>query len=252
MPGMPAPGSLRLAAAWSVHLLTASGAPAGILAILATVRGDISQAFWWMAYTLAIDAVDGTLARWVGVKTLLPGIDGARLDDCVDYFTYVIVPGCFLLLTGLLPSGLGLAVVAFMAVASAYGFAQTTAKTPDHFFTGFPSYWNVVAFYLYMLDWSPGTNAGIVTAFALGVFVPIRWVYPSRTTTLRPLTVGLGIAWGLVLGWALLDIDRAPRWLIQASLAYPVYYAALSLVLHVRRALPAAPALRPSGRASLS
>ncbi len=237
---MPAARPLRLAAAWGVHLLTASGAPAGILAILATVRGDIPQAFWWMAYTLVVDAVDGTLARWVGVKTLLSWIDGARLDDCVDYFTYVIVPGCFLLLTGLLPSGLGVAVVAFMAVASAYGFAQTTAKTPDHFFTGFPSYWNVVAFYLYMLDWSPGTNAAVVTAFALGVFVPIRWVYPSRTVTLRPLTVGLGIAWGFVLCWALLDIRRTPRWVIEASLAYPVYYATLSLVLHLRRGRRAA------------
>lgn len=221
-------------AAWGVHLLTASGALAGILALLATVRGEIAQAFWWMAYTLAVDAVDGTLARLVGVKTVLPSVDGSRLDDCVDYFTYVIVPACFLLLTGLLPPGVGLAVVGLMTAASAYGFAQVAAKTPDHFFTGFPSYWNVVAFYLYALGWSPGTNALVVALFAIGVFVPIRWVYPSRTPTLRPLTVGLGVAWGLVLCWLLLDLEAAPRWAVQASLLYPVYYALLSVGLHLR------------------
>ena len=229
-----AAGPARVAAAWGVHLLTASGAPAGILALLATARGDVAQAFWWMAYTLAVDAVDGTLARLVGVKQVLPWIDGARLDDCVDYFTYVIVPACFLLLTGLLPPVGGVFVVTLMTAASAYGFAQTTAKTADHYFTGFPSYWNVVAFYLHMLGWAPVTNAVVVTLFAIGVFVPIRYVYPSRTTTLRPLTVGLGIIWALALSWALLDIEAAPRWVIQASLAYPVYYAALSLALHFR------------------
>ena len=40
-------------------------------------------------------------------------------------------------------------------LASAYGFAQTDAKTDDDFFLGFPSYWNVVAIYLWLLDVSP-------------------------------------------------------------------------------------------------
>ena len=43
-----------------------------------------------------------------------------------------------------------------------YGFCRTDAKTADHFFTGFPSYWNIVAFYLYVLGWPPAVNAAIV------------------------------------------------------------------------------------------
>ena len=69
----------------------------------------------------------------------------------------------------------------------------------------------------------------------MGVFVPIRYVYPSRTTTLRALTVTLGIAWAVTLVYALLHLDPVPRRLIVASLAFPVYYVVLSLVLHVQR-----------------
>mgnify|MGYP000114843916 CR=1 FL=1 len=81
------PGAARVAAAWGVHLLTASAAPAGVLAILASARGDYATSFLLMAYTLFTDSIDGTLARAVEVKRVLPWFDGARLDDLVDYFT---------------------------------------------------------------------------------------------------------------------------------------------------------------------
>jgi phosphatidylcholine synthase len=226
---------LRLLAAWGVHLLTASGAPAGLLALLAAVRGEVAVSFWWMAYTIAVDAIDGTLARAVGVKQVLPTVDGARLDDCVDYFTYVLVPATFLVVVpGILPPATAVGVAAAICIASAYGFAQTAAKTGDHFFTGFPSYWNIVAFYLWALAWTPALNAAILVLFAIGVFVPIRYVYPSRTTTLRGLTVGLGLVWAAMMLWALAHADAVPRRLVVASLFYPVYYFALSLALHLR------------------
>lgn len=224
----------RRAAAWGVHLLTASGAPAGVLAILATVAGDLRAAFGWMAYTLFVDSIDGALARAVRVKEVLPHVDGARLDDVVDYFTYVIVPVVFVLLTGLVPEAAALPVAASVAIASGYGFAQTAAKTADHFFTGFPSYWNVVVFYLWALDWPPAANAAVLLALAALVFVPIRYVYPSRTPTLRGLTISLGIAWAAVMIWALVRVPDPPRALVTASLAYPVYYVALSLWLQRR------------------
>jgi phosphatidylcholine synthase len=217
-----------------VHLLTASSAPAGLLAMQATVRGDAATAFLCMAYTLVVDSIDGTLARAVRVREVIPWVDGSRLDDVVDYFTYVLVPAFFILQMNLLPAGWAIPVLALVMIASGYGFSQTTAKTADHFFTGFPSYWNIVAFYLYTLGWPPAVNAAWLVGFAVGVFVPIRYVYPSRTTTLRALTVTLGSAWGAVLVYALLNLDAVPRRLIVASLAFPIYYFVLSLVLHVR------------------
>ena len=230
------PGRSRRLAAWGVHLLTASSAPAGVLAILATQRGDAAAALGWMAYTVAIDSIDGTLARAVKVKQTLPYVDGTRLDDIVDYFTYVIVPALFLLGWGLLPPRVALPVAFCPVLASAYGFSRTDAKTPDHFFTGFPSYWNVVAFYLYALGWPPAVNALIVVLFSLGVFVPVRYVYPSRTPVLRGLTVGLGLVWGAAILYALAHLDTAPRALIVLSLAFPAYYVGLSLALHLRGA----------------
>ena len=158
----------------------------------------------------------------------------------VDYFTYVLVPAFFLLQMNLLPAAVGDARRwRWSSIASGYGFSQTAAKTADHFFTGFPSYWNIVAFYLYALGWSPAVNAAWLVALAVGVFVPIRYVYPSRTTTLRALTVTLGIAWAVALVYALLHLDPVPRRLVVASLAFPVYYVVLSLV-------PARPAPRLS------
>ena len=226
---------LRIAAAWGVHLLTASSAPAGVLAVLAAERGEAARSMGWMAYTIAIDSFDGTLARAVGVKRVLPFFDGTRLDDLVDYFTYVIVPALFLVHLRLLPAGAAVPVALCPVLASAYGFCRTDAKTSDHYFTGFPSYWNVVAFYLYTLGWPLAVNAAVVVLFSIAVFVPVRYIYPSRTTTLRPLTVGLGVAWGLAVLWALAHLDAVPRTLVVASLGFPVYYIALSLVLHARR-----------------
>ncbi len=229
-------GPLRRAAAWGVHLFTASSAAAGVLALLATFRGDARSTFAWLGYTVVADAVDGTLARAVGVKRVLPAIDGARLDDIVDYLTYVVVPAVFLVHMRLLPEGLALPVACAVAVASAFGFANVEAKTADHFFTGFPSYWNVVAFYLYVLGWPPAVNAAIVLGLVGLVFVPVRYVYPSRTTILRPLTVGLGVVWGVALVWTIVRLDAPPRALVLASLLYPAYYFALSVVLTLRRA----------------
>jgi phosphatidylcholine synthase len=228
-------GPARLVAAWAVHLLTASSAPAGLLAILATIRGDAAGAFLWMAYTLGVDAIDGTLARAVKVKEVVPTVDGSRLDDVVDYFTYVVVPAFFMVHTGLLGVA-AVPVASLVLVASGYGFSQTAAKTPDHFFTGFPSYWNVVAFYLYVLQWPAPLAAGVVGLLAILVFVPLRYAYPSRMTELQMPTVVLGLLWAAVLLWCLIDFDPARRTSVIWSLLYPAYYVAISLYLHGKRA----------------
>ena len=228
-------GPRRRAAAWAVHALTASSAAAGILAVLAAERGAARTALAWMAYTVAVDSIDGTLARAVEVKRVLPLVDGTRLDDIVDYFTYVIVPALFLLHLDLLPAGAAVAVACCPVLASAIGFSRADAKTADHFFTGFPSYWNIVAFYLWGLGWPPAVNAAVVVAFSIAVFVPISYVYPSRPRVLRTLTIALGLVWGASV-LAVLARPGAPlRTVVLASLAFPIYYTLLSFALHASR-----------------
>src|SRR5262249_61400700 len=116
-PGGGAPGGLLLS--------PASGAAAGVLGILAIERGDAAAAVGWLAYALAVDAVDGTFARTVGVKQVLPTFDGTKLDDIVDYVTYVILPAFFLLHFDLLPATVAVPVVLCPVLASAYGFCRT-------------------------------------------------------------------------------------------------------------------------------
>ena len=78
-------------------------------------------------------------------------------------------------------------------------------------------------------------NAAVVVAFSIAVFVPIRYVYPSRTRVLRPLTIALGLVWGASV-LAVLARPGAPlRTVVLASLAFPIYYTLLSFALHASR-----------------
>jgi phosphatidylcholine synthase len=108
------------------------------------------------------------------------------------------------------------------------------AKTDDHFFLGFPSYWNVVAFYAIVLDVAPATLAAFVVIFAVLVFVPVRYLYPSRMTSLRGLTLALTAVWGVTYVVLLLQLPDPHPLVVAVSLAYLVYYVGLSVYLTLR------------------
>jgi phosphatidylcholine synthase len=219
-----------------VHVLTASGAGLAFLATLAIVHGDVRTAFLWLLGAVVVDAADGWLARLARTSERLPRVSGARLDDLVDYLTYVFVPMLIVWHAGLLPDAWALPVVVVVLVASAVGFARVDAKTADHFFTGFPSYWNIVALYLFVAGLAPAANAAILLALAVLVFVPVEYVYPTRTPVLQRLTLALTVAWGVLILLIILALPAPPGWLVWASLGYPVYYVALSVALHAGRA----------------
>ena len=227
-----APPIARLKA-WAVHLYTASGAVLALLALDAIAHDGYAAAFGWLALAMFIDCTDGTLARRARVKEVVPEFDGSKLDDIVDYLNYVLVPVVLVLHAGLLPARTGIGVAALPLLASAYGFCSSEAKTPDHFFTGFPSYWNVVALYLYVLVWPTWANAAVVVLLSVMVFVPIRYLYPSRTQTARSVTYTGGALWGIAVFCLLLQFPAPSRRLALISLAYPAYYVGLSLWLHL-------------------
>lgn len=221
------------AAAWLVHVYTATGALFAILILDAIVAGDFRAAFLWMLAATVVDATDGFLARAARVKERLPHFRGDRLDDIVDYVTYVFLPAYLMWRADLLPPDWGIQVVAAVCLASAFGFSFERAKTKEGFFTGFPSYWNIVAFYLFVGGLPRTVNALILLALAVMVFVPLRYVYPSRTAVLRTPTLILTTGWGILTLWLIVDLpDRHPE-LVLLSLAYPLYYTTLSLALMV-------------------
>jgi phosphatidylcholine synthase len=224
--------SAALFAAWAVHAFTASGAILALLALIAVSDGDFRLAFFWLGLQVVVDAVDGALARLARVKELIPWFDGAKLDDIIDYLAYVVVPALMVWRGELVPGAWAIPVAAAMLLSSAYGFNRADAKTADHFFTGFPSYWNIVVFYLFVLQWAPLVNGMILVLFAVLVFVPIRYVYPSRTPVWQVLTLVFGVGWGITLAVMLWQYPAVSYPVLVSSFAYPLYYTVLSLYLH--------------------
>lgn len=218
-----------------VHLLTASGAVVGLWGLVAAAEGRFRDAFVAMIVATAIDGMDGWLARRLDLRRRVPGIDGARLDDIVDYGTFVVLPAFVLLRLDLAPAGWGWAAAAAMLLSSAFGFSRVDAKT-DATFTGFPSYWNVVVFYLAAGALPGWANAGVVFGLAALVFVRVGYVYPTKAQVLRTTTLALTVVWGLALLWLIRRFPDVPRGWLAATLAFPLYYVVLSLVLHARAA----------------
>jgi phosphatidylcholine synthase len=225
----------KLALAWLVHLYTALGAVVAFLTIIFIEQLKFQEAFWLMALAVAIDATDGTLARAARVKEVIPWFDGDRLEDIIDYANYVIVPCWFFIHANLLPVEDALWLASLPLVASAYGFCQKEAKTSDYFFLGFPSYWNIIAFYLYALRTPPWINAFTILILSALVFIPIKYIYPSRSPHFRLLTNTLGSLWGLAVLTIIYLLPEPPRAVLFVSLAFPAYYTLLSVGLALRR-----------------
>lgn len=221
--------------AWVAHLYTASGAVLAFLAVTDIFEHDYRTAFFWLYLQVVIDATDGMLARRLRVKQRLPWFNGAKLDDIVDYLCYVFIPALFVWRALLVPDRWSVPVAAAMLLSSAYGFNRDDAKTDDHYFLGFPSYWNIVVFYLFVARWPSEVNAAILLTLAVLVFVPVRYLYPSRGPVFQTPTILLGLVWGalmLVMLWQFPAVSRA---VFVTSLVFPIYYAVLSLWLEIRR-----------------
>ena len=222
---------------WVVHGYTATGAILALLIVLAAVEGDVARALWLGLAALVIDGTDGMLARRYDVKERLPWFDGALLDNIVDYLTYVFAPMVLLLQSGYLPDGTaGTVMAALPLVASSYQFCRVDAKTDDHFFLGFPSYWNIVAFYVIVLDVSDLVSSVTIVVFAVLVFVPIRYLYPSRTRALQGLTLTLSAVWAVLYGVLVVQLPDPNPVVVAASLVYIAYYWGLSIWMTARGA----------------
>jgi phosphatidylcholine synthase len=227
-------------AAWAVHAYTASGAVLGLLMVHFAYQGEVERVLWLFLVAMVIDGSDGILARRFRVKEVVPQIDGALLDNIVDYLTYAFAPMVLLWATGALPDGAwGGVVAAVPLVASCYQFTRSDAKTDDHFFLGFPSYWNVLAFYVVVLELDVAVTTALVLVFAVLVFVPVKYLYPSRTETLWYLNMSLATLWLVLFGVIVAMLPDAPLVLVLLSLGYLAYYVALSLWLTFRTAVAA-------------
>jgi phosphatidylcholine synthase len=235
------------AAAALVHAYTATGAVLALLMVHWAYQGRVEAVLWLFLVAMFIDGTDGFLARHFRVKEVLPNFDGALLDNIVDYITYAFAPMILLWANGYLPSGTaGGFVAAVPLLASCYQFCRSDAKTDDHFFLGFPSYWNVVAFYAVVLTFDPWATTLIVAALTVLVFVPVKYVYPSRTEILWTLNMALSGLWLLAYAAITAQLPDPPLALVLVSLLYIAYYIAISLWLTLRPTEPPAAESAPA------
>lgn len=230
------------AAAWLVHLYTASGI---IFALLATLeicepQPDARMVFIWLTIAVLVDATDGPLARRVQVKKVLPQISGRTIDDIVDFLTFTFIPMLLVARLEWVPQPVLLFVVPPL-MASLLGFANTGAKDESGgFFLGFPSYWNIVAFYLgiaaaHGLQW---LNAIVLLALAVLTVMPVGFIYPNLAPRRWKLAIMLGaLVWLGLIAAMFPRYPNPPMALVAASLLYPVFYTAVSVFEYRRHVL---------------
>ena len=227
--------------AWSVHFFTASGAVWGFLTLLAVFEQNWRAVIGWMIVAISVDGFDGMLARWFHVKEYAKGVDGALMDNIIDYLNYVVVAALILIKApNLMPAGFEMVAAFSVLLTSAYQFTQVDAKTDEQsfFFKGFPSVWNFLVIYMMLLGLNPWINLVLLAICNVLVFVPIKYIYPTRNTRLRRLTLGLTYLYGAIGVWGLLQYPSVPQWVVWISLAYVVYYGLLSFFPRIGRVEP--------------
>jgi phosphatidylcholine synthase len=232
-----------------VHAYTASGLVLAAMAAAFIVAGGpegFRYAFLLLLLATFIDSTDGVLARAANVRAVLPGFDGRRLDDIIDFQTYTSLP-LLLLWRAQVLEPLGGAWLLAPLLASAYGFAQVDAKTRDGFFRGFPSYWNIIALYLYFLALPSGLALALLLSFSVLTFVPTRYLYLSQGGLLNGIALALGVPWAILLVLILLGMPANPLAWLLISLYYPAFYLTASwwVSWRTRRAGPSANPTRP-------
>lgn len=229
--------------ALAIHMFTASGALAGMLSLLSLFRDDVTGTLMWLGIALVIDSIDGPLARRYRIGEALPHIDGAILDNVIDYTTYTLIPAIMIFHFQFLPIGWNLLAAGLVVVTSLYCFANRELKTRDNFFSGFPATWNLVVLAFYVLETPPALNAVIVLMCAALTFVPLTFVHPFRVRAFRPVTMALTFVWAALAVFLVLERANTTRLIETEPLAYwgfiivSIYFIAIS----IRRSLRGKP-----------
>lgn len=210
-----------------VHLFTATGAVLSMLAMLAAAEGQWSLMFLWLVVALAVDGIDGPLARHYEVKTNWPTYDGVLLDLIIDYLTYVFIPAFALFQSGLLPGWTGWLAIIVITYASVIYFVDTRMKTNDNSFAGFPACWNMVVLVLFALEPNFWLMLAIIVALAATMFTNLKFIHPVRTERWRWLSLPVALAWTAFAARAAW-VDFAPGDIAHWGLAITSVYLLLA------------------------
>lgn len=217
-------------AAWGVHAFTLSGLLFATLAMLALIEGEIAMMWLWLGIAMAVDSVDGTMARRAEVKRHAPRFDGGTVDIVVDYLTWTFIPALFMYLH--LPWGDGPLPVVLMVlvlVSSMFCYANEDWKSADGYFVGFPAAWNIVAVALHVLQTGAAVNVAVTLVLAVLTLVPTHYTHPFRVRRLMAVNILAITAWTVSAGWLVAVHPVQPTWLFVVFWATGAWFVATCL-----------------------
>jgi phosphatidylcholine synthase len=187
--------------------------------------------FLCLGVALIVDGADGPLAREFEVAKLLPRWSGDTLDLVVDFTTYVFVPAYAIAASGLLPSLLAIPAGVVVVVTGALYFADCEMKTRDNHFRGFPAVWNLVAFYLYVLQPPAWIGGGMIALFAVLTFTPFKFVHPMRVKRLRVVNIALMAIWAILAAIAVIHNLEPAVWVVVGLCLIAIYFLGAGLIM---------------------
>jgi phosphatidylcholine synthase len=220
---------------YALHVMTASGAAAGLLALQAVIDNNVRGALLWLLVCQVLDGLDGPIARKIDVVFNAPRVDGYVLDLIVDYVTCVVVPVALLIRLNMLPAEFQTLIAAMVLLLSALWFARTDIETDDHWFNGFPAVWNLAVPTFLIFDLSKQQVAVATVLLAVSQLTNIKFPHLVRVQKWRKITLPFGIIYTvtlLILSWNYSNQDGVQSSLVAdlVMIAFPLYIGAISLL----------------------
>lgn len=222
-------------AGYALHVMTASGAAAGLLALQAVIDNNIRGALLWLLACQVLDGLDGPIARKIDVVFNAPRVDGYVLDLIVDYVTCVVVPVALLVRLNMLPSEFQTLIAAAVLLLSALWFARTDIETEDHWFNGFPAVWNLAVPTFLIFDFSQQQTAIVTVLLAISQLTNIKFPHLVRVEKWRHITLPFGVLYTLTLFILSWNYSNSSGVKTSAAanivmIAFPIYIGAISLL----------------------
>ncbi len=222
-------------AGYALHVMTASGAVAGLLALQAVIDNNIRGALIWLVVCQVLDGLDGPIARRIDVVIHAPRVNGFILDLIVDYLTCVVVPVALLVRLELLPSEFQTLIAALILLMSALWFARTDIETEDHWFNGFPAVWNLAVPTFLVLDLSENVVAITSLVLCFSQLTNLKFPHLVRVKMARRITLPLAFAYIVnlfYLSWTYSNETGIHRQPVSEAImiAFPLYIAIIVVV----------------------
>ncbi len=219
--------------AFSVHILTASGAFLAFLALVAAAEQRFAAMFWWLGAALLVDGIDGPIARKLDVKSVLPNWSGVMLDNVIDYVSYVLIPAFALYESHMIGQPMSFVAAGLIVMSSAIYYADTGMKTEENFFSGFPVAWNMVIFTLFVVQPTEQVAFGAILISVILTFLPIDFLHPVRVVRLRNVNLTVFAVWSLLSIAALFMNFDSPRWLVWGVAGSGLYLYFIGAILQM-------------------